>query len=236
MLKVEKLNSGYGKLQILYDVSIECGEGEIVGIVGPNGSGKTTFLNSIFGLADVFSGSVDFNGEELRGMHPHRIAEKGIAYLMQMYNIFPSLTVRENLEVTAASKAADVGKDIAEMLEIFPAIKPFLHRKAGTLSGGERQMLALSMTLIRRPKLLLLDEPTSGLAPLYADRIISKIEEINREFKVGMILVEQNVMKAVKIFDRIYLLVSGKVIFNGTPEDMFKEKDLMKLYLGVKGG
>ncbi|MEM3627403.1 MAG: ABC transporter ATP-binding protein [Candidatus Bathyarchaeia archaeon] len=236
MLQVNKLNSGYGKLQILYDISIECEKGEIVGIVGPNGSGKTTFLNSIFGLADVFSGSVNFDGEELRGMPSHKIAEKGIAYLMQIHNIFPSLTVRENLEVAAASNTADVEKDIMEMLEIFPAIKPFLHRKAGTLSGGERQMLALSMTLIRRPKLILLDEPTSGLSPLYATRIINKVEEINREFGVGMILVEQNVVKAIRILKKVHLLVGGKVVFNGTPEDLLKEKDLIKLYLGIKGG
>jgi len=235
MLQVKMLNSGYSKLQILYDVSIECGEKEIVGIVGPNGSGKTTLLSSIFGLTDVFSGSIVFDGKELVGMSPHKITETGLAYLMQMHNIFPTLTVRENLEIAAKSSTKEeVEKDVAEVLGIFPAIKPFLSRKAGTLSGGERQMLALSMTLIRKPGLILLDEPTTGLAPLYASKIIDKVEEINKEFGVGIVLVEQNIMKVIKILKKIYLLVGGRVIFEGAPTDLLKEKDLLRLYLGVK--
>lgn len=235
MFQVDKLNAGYNKLHILYDVSVECREEEIVGIVGPNGSGKTTLLNSVFGFADVFSGSIKFKGKEITGMPAHEIARMGLAYLMQMHNIFPTLTVRENLGISVASKGKNAEKEVMETLEIFPAIKPFLNRKAGTLSGGERQMLALSITLVRKPDLVLLDEPTSGLSPLYSSRIVDKIAEINREFKVGMVLVEQNVTKALKILHRIYLLVGGKVIFNGTPSDLLKQKDLLKLYLGIKG-
>lgn len=237
MLEISGLNAGYGKFQILYDVSIKCEKGEIVGIVGPNGSGKTTLLNSIFGLTDIFSGSIRFNGEELVGRPPHKIAERGLAYLMQMFNIFPSMTVKENLEIAAkSSRKEEVERDIDEVLEVFPAIKPFLNRRAGTLSGGQRQMLAMSMALLRKPEVMLLDEPTSGLSPLYASRVASKVQEINKRFGIGIVLVEQNIMKVIKILQKIYLLVSGRVIFEGSPEDLLKKEDLLRLYLGVKEG
>ncbi|MGB9631165.1 MAG: ABC transporter ATP-binding protein [Candidatus Methanodesulfokora sp.] len=234
MLKVESLNSGYGKLHVLYDVSVDCDKEEIVAVVGPNGAGKTTLLNSIFGIADIYSGSVKIDGEEITKLPAHVIARKGIAYVLQMINIFSELSVEENLRISASyAKIPDIDKKLREIFEIFPILSERRKQRAGTLSGGERQMLAISIGLIRDPKILLLDEPTAGLMPLYVDLIIKKINEIRKERGISVVLVEQNVKKALEIADRAYVLVSGQIIFRGSPSDLASEKEIMRLYLGM---
>jgi len=234
MLEVNSLNSGYGKLHVLYDVGINCKEGEIVTVLGPNGSGKTTLLNSIFGIADVFSGSIKLDGEELTGLPPHKIADMGIGYAMQLQGVFAGLTVEENLKIaTKMAGITNFDEAASTVFGFFPDLKKFLTRKASTLSGGERQMLTLSMSLIRKPKLLLLDEPTGGLSPLYSSNIIRSIAEINEELGLSIVLVEQNVGKALEIAHKTYLLVSGRINFEGTPSELAAKKDLMKLYLGA---
>jgi len=233
MLEIESLNSGYGKLQILYDINIKCKDNEITAILGPNGAGKTTLFNSIMGFADVFSGSIRLDGKELIGLPPHRIAREGVGYAMQLQGIFADLTVEENLKIAAKMSGADRREGaLSEVFEYFPDLKKFLKRKAFTLSGGERQMLTISISLVRDPKVLLLDEPTAGLSPLYSTKIIRAIAEINRERGRDIVLVEQNVKKALEIAQRVYLLVSGRIIFEGAASDLAARDDLMKLYLG----
>jgi branched-chain amino acid transport system ATP-binding protein len=232
MFEVSSLNSGYGKLHILNDVSLTCGTGDLVALLGPNGSGKSTLLNSVFGFADVFSGAIQFDGKDLTHLSSSKISQVGVGYTMQMYNIFSALTVGENLKISAAMAHAPK-KNISDALEIFPRLKNFLDRKAETLSGGERQMLAMSITLVKGPKLMLLDEPTGGLSPLYASKIIETAGKINRDLGVSVILVEQNVKKALEVAKKAYLLVSGKIIFEGTPSELLAKEDLLRLYLGA---
>ncbi|RSN67229.1 ABC transporter ATP-binding protein [Candidatus Korarchaeum cryptofilum] len=232
MLEVESLNSGYGKLHILQDVCLKCEKGEIVALLGPNGAGKSTFFNSIMGLADVFSGSVRLDGEELVGLSTHKIARKGVGYAMQLQGVFADLTTEENLKASAKMAGINYEEVLPEILDYFPDLRRFLKRKALTLSGGERQMLTLSISLIRSPKVLLLDEPTAGLSPLYSTKIIRAIAQINKSRGLSIVLAEQNVRKALEIAHRVYLLVSGRIIFEGTPSDLSSREDLMKLYLG----
>lgn len=232
MLEVKDLNSGYGKLHVLFDLSIECKKGEIIAVVGPNGAGKTTLLNSIFGIADIYSGSIKLDGKEISKLPPHIIAREGVAYVLQMINIFSELSVEENLKISMAFSKS--GPEALEYIfELFPILKERRKQRAGTLSGGERQMLALSLGLIRNPKLLLLDEPTAGLMPLYVNLLAQKIDEIRKERDVSIVLVEQNVQKALEVADRVYVLVSGQVIFEGLPDDLLGKKDILKMYLGM---
>jgi branched-chain amino acid transport system ATP-binding protein len=234
MLKVESLNSGYGKLHVLYNVSVNCGKEEIIAVLGPNGAGKTTLLNSIFGMADIYSGSIKLDGEDIAKLPAYVIARKGMAYVLQMINIFSELSVEENLRISATyAGISDVDKKLKDIYEIFPILNERKKQRAGTLSGGERQMLAISIGLIRDPKILLLDEPTAGLMPLYVDLITKKTDEIRKERGISIVLVEQNVKKALEIADKVYVLVSGQIIFEGSPSDIVGEKEIMGLYLGM---
>ncbi|MEM0007115.1 MAG: ABC transporter ATP-binding protein [Candidatus Bathyarchaeia archaeon] len=236
MLSVTNLNSGYGKLHVLFDISLECEKSEIVSVIGPNGSGKTTLLNSIFGLADIFSGSIIFDGRKLNNMPPHEISKVGIAYLPQMNNIFADLSVKENLLMAGYSlnSKKELKDAMDEVLSVFPTLEPFLSRKAGTLSGGERQMLAIAMTLVRKPRLIMLDEPLSGLAPVICQKILEKIVDLRDKLGVGIVLVEQNAKKALSVSDRTYLVVSGKNVFSGKPDELLSTGELVELYLGLK--
>ncbi len=234
MLQIENLNSGYGKLHVLYDISLKCEEGEIISVIGPNGAGKTTLLNSIFGIADIYSGSIIIDGKDTTRLPPHIISRMGVAYVLQMLNVFAQLTVEENLRISASySKIKDVNKAMEEIYGIFPILKERKKQLAGTLSGGERQMLAISIGLIRNPKILLLDEPTAGLMPLYVKMIANKIREIRDKRGISIILVEQNVQKALELADKAYVLVSGQIIFEGSPSELKEKHEIMKLYLGV---
>jgi len=236
MLVIEKLNSGYGKLHVLYDISLTAKRKEITAVLGPNGAGKTTLLNSIFGLADIYSGSIELDDERLNKMSPHMISRRGVSYVFQLMNIFPNLTVEENLRLVARFSGMnhkDIEKSLKEIYDLFPILKERRRQVAGTLSGGERQMLAISIGLIKRPRLLLLDEPTAGLAVRYVDMLIEKILEMKKTMDMIILLVEQNVHKALKIADKVYVLVSGRIIFEGTPSELVNKEDIAKMYLGV---
>jgi len=234
MIKLEKLNAGYRRLQVLFDISANFEKSKINVIVGPNGSGKSTLLKSIFGLTTIYSGSIKMNGEELVGLMPHQIARKGIAYLPQTNNVFANLTVAENLLMAGYMlRKEEFEKRLEEVLETFPMIKRFWRRKAGTLSGGERQMLAMAMTLLRKPKILMFDEPTGNLAPKIAKEILAKIVELRDKLGMTIILVEQNARKALEIGDRAYLLVGGKLVFQGRCQELLNHPQLSTLYLGV---
>jgi len=236
-LAVRDLNAGYGKFSVLFGVNMEAKDKEITVIVGPNGSGKSTLLKSIFGLTTIYSGSIRFDGEELTKYPPHVIARKGVAYLPQTENVFTNLSVRENLIMASYSlKKEEVEDRIEEVLGVFPILKPLMEKRAGMLSGGERRMLAIAMSLLRRPKLMMFDEPTTDLAPKIAREILNKIVELRDELGIAIILVEQSAKRALEIGDKAYLLVDGRVNFEGTPEELLNHPRLSRLYLGIETG
>ena len=234
IIRVDNLNSGYVNSHILFGVDFEAKEKEITVIVGPNGSGKSTLLKSIFGLCDVYSGEISYHGKNITGLAPHEVARKKIAYLPQINNVFANLTIKENL--TMASYTLDSKTQstrLPEIFETFPILKKYEKSKANTLSGGERQMLAMAMALIRRPKVMLFDEPTASLSPKLADEVLSKIKQIRDDFGITVILVEQNIRRALKMCDYVYLLANGKGVFKGKSEELLSHPELGKLYLGI---
>ncbi|MCD6529654.1 ABC transporter ATP-binding protein [Candidatus Bathyarchaeota archaeon] len=235
MLKIENLNAGYRDIQVLFDVSLNVGEKEICILVGPNGSGKSTLLKTVMGLTQIYSGEIKFNGETITGLPPHKITKLGIAYLPQIDNVFSNLKVKENLWMAGYILEEKMLKErIKEVLEDFPILKEYLGRKAGTLSGGERQMLAMAMAMIRRPKIMLFDEPTGNLAPKMAVQVLNKIAELREKYGITIVLAEQNAKKALELGDRAFLLVSGKVRFEGKSRDLLNHPELGKIYLGIK--
>ncbi len=234
MLELRDVKSGYGKMEVLHGINLNVGEGEIVSVLGPNGAGKTTMLNTVFGIATLHSGEVLLKGRRISGLKPHDIVRLGIGYSPQLDNVFPNLTVEDNLLMGAYMRGRDpeVSDDIEEMYALFPEIARRKHQKARTLSGGERQMLAVARALMSRPKLLLLDEPTSGLAPKAASTLMSKVKEI-RERGITILIVEQNVKKALSVSDRAYVLVSGRIVKEAPAEELAKI-ELDKLFFSAK--
>lgn len=230
LLELNGVSSGYGKMVVLENINIYADNGEIVSLLGPNGAGKTTLLNTIFGLADVFEGDIKFNGINIKGKSPDKIANAGIGYSPQQQNIFPSFTVEENLMLGAyLRRDKDLRRDIEEIFKIFPEIERRRRNLAKTLSGGERQMLAVARALMLRPKLLLCDEPTAGLAPKAASLLASKIQEI-KERGTTVIMVEQNAKIALKISDRAYVLAGGRIVAHDSSANLLMKKDLEQLY------
>ncbi|ABM80472.1 ABC transporter ATP-binding protein [Hyperthermus butylicus] len=248
-LVVEELHAGYGKLQILYGVSVKAKPGELVAIVGPNGSGKSTLLKTIFGFTTVYRGRIILGGRDITKIPPSRKPYLGLAYVPQVDNIFARLTVEENLKLSrivfreryASSPSpqkdgASPDKLFEDMLEeiynMFPVLRERRKQKAGTLSGGERQMLAIARALLMKPQVLLLDEPTAALAPKIAEEIFRKIREI-ADRGVTVLLVEQNARRALEIADRGYILVQGRVAYEGPSKEILSHPELSKLYLGI---
>ena len=233
-IDVDTLNSGYVNSHILFDVDFDAKEKEITVVVGPNGSGKSTLLKSIFGLCTVYSGEISYNGEKITGLAPHEVARKKIAYLPQVNNVFSNLTIKENLimaSYTLNSKL--VSQRMPEIFETFPILKKFEKSKSNTLSGGERQMLAMGMALIRQPNVMLFDEPTASLSPKLANEVLSKIKQLRDDFGITIILVEQNVKRALALGDFVYLFANGKGVFKGKPDELLNHPELGKLYLGI---
>jgi len=236
MIEINGLNAGYKRLHVLYDISLRFEKDMINVVVGPNGSGKSTLLKSIFGLTTIYSGSIKFNGVELNGLTPHQIARKGIAYLPQVDNVFSNLTVAENMLMAGYTlRREEVEERIEEVSETFPVIKRYWRSRAGVLSGGERQMVAMAMALLRRPKVMMFDEPTGSLAPKIANEVLEKIVELKDTLRITIILVEQNAKKALEIGDKAYLLVGGRLVFHGDSHELLEHPELGKLYLGVSG-
>lgn len=238
VLRVEKLEAGYGKFHVLFGVDIVVNSGEIVVLLGPNGAGKSTLLNSIVGMADVYSGRITLLGHDVTGKPPHEVMKLGVAYVMQSPNnfgtpnIFGELTVFENLIAASAGLSKkDVLKRVEEIYEIFPRLRELRDRKAKFLSGGERQMLAISLGLMKNPKLLMLDEPTAGLAPKLVSEFFSVIKDIRDKFGISILLVEQNAKKALEIGDRAYVLVTGRIRYSGDAKSIDEDR-LAKLFLG----
>ncbi|MFW9863458.1 MAG: ABC transporter ATP-binding protein [Candidatus Thorarchaeota archaeon] len=235
MLSVKNLNSGYDKFCVLYDVNIEVPDKQVSVVVGPNGAGKTTLLNSISGLATVTGGEIIYREENITGIPPYVAPKIGISMVPQTGNVFAGLTVMENLIMAGYTlDSEEVEEQAKEVLEFFPALKDFVGRKAGTLSGGERRMLAIGMGLVRKPKLMLLDEVSMDLAPILAKRVIAKVKELRDEFGLTILLVEQMAKAALEIGDNAYLLVSGEMRYSGDPKELLSNPELGALYLGIK--
>lgn len=232
MLKVEELRSGYGKMEVLHGVNLEVKKGEIVAILGPNGAGKTTLLNSVFGIAKVFSGKILFEGREIVGEKPYKLVRMGIGYSPQLNNIFPNLTVLENMLMGSfvKRKDQDIKGTIDEVFDLFPEIKKRKDQKGKNLSGGERQMLAIARVLMAKPKLIMFDEPTSGLAPKVAKSLMNKISEM-REKRITILLIEQNVKRALEISDRVYLLSGGRIVKHADSKEL-SEKEVERAFFG----
>jgi branched-chain amino acid transport system ATP-binding protein len=234
MLRTHALNSGYGKLRVLFNVDFSAEPQRITVVVGPNGAGKTTLLNSITGLATIHSGKVFYGGIDITGLPPHRVARLGISYVPQMGNVFADLTVEENLRVAGYLLPESKLRDRVELVySMFPVLKEFRHRRAGTLSGGERRMLAIGMALVKEPTTMLLDEITTDLAPIYVKKVLEKVIELRDSLKLTVVLVEQYALRALQIADKAYLLVSGTVRYEGDPQELLRHPEFSKLYLGI---
>jgi branched-chain amino acid transport system ATP-binding protein len=233
MLKVENINAYYGDLQALWGVSLQVDEGELVALVGPNGAGKTTTLKVITGLLKLASGSVIFNGKDLGKETVHRIVELGISQVPEGGRIFSGMTVLENLELGAFVPEARKTKDqsLEWVYKIFPRLEERQKQQAGTLSGGERQMLAIGRALMSKPKLLFLDEPSFGLAPILVQQMFEMIEEINKQ-GVTVLLVEQNVRAALELAQRAYVIENGRIVGEGKGDDLLSFESIRSAYLG----
>ena len=235
IMETKGLNVGYGPIHVIYDLDFKVPDGEVTIIVGPNGVGKTTLLKAIMGLATVYSGSVTFEGNEITSMEPYERTMSGIGYMPQTGNIFSRLTVDENLKMAAYTMTdADVIQDKKEFVySLFPRLKDFLPRQAGTLSGGERQMLAEGMVLMRDPKIMMVDEPTAGLMPKLVNDVMRQLKEMADETGLPIVLVEQRARRALAVGDYSYLMRGGVFTFEGPASDLLAHPLLDEMYLGA---
>ncbi len=231
MLKLIDVVSGYTDVNIIQGISMEAEKDEIVTIIGPNGSGKSTLMKTIFGLVKLRSGRILFDGSDISRVRPDKIVRKGIGYVPQERNVFPSLTVWENLEMGAFIQRDRFEKGLEEVLAIFPELEAKREQKVGTMSGGEQKMVAIGRALILMPTLLLLDEPSSGLSPKLREVVFKKIVDIN-ELGTSLIIVEQNARMALSVSHRGYVLEMGKKRFEGEAKSLLANDEVKKLYLG----
>ena len=235
VLEVKNLEGGYGAVQILYGIDLYVEEGEFVTIIGPNGCGKSTLIKTIFGIATYYSGEVFYNGTEVSGWRTDQLVNQGIAYVPQVDNVFPSLSVMENLQMGGNSlSSALLSERIERALDMFPDLRNRVHDLAASLSGGERQMLAISRALISNPKFLLLDEPTAALSPLYQQQIIERIDSL-REQGITVLIVEQNARLSLARSDRGYIVSNGKIVHTGVAKEILTDPEIGEYFLGSTG-
>jgi ABC-type branched-subunit amino acid transport system ATPase component len=232
VLKAEDITAGYTEVDILHHVGIRVKSGEIVSVIGPNGAGKSTLLKTIFGILRPREGSVTLKDQDITGLKPDKIVRKGISYVPQVDNIFPSMTIQENMEMGAFVRDDDYSQRMDEIYELFPILKERKKQKAGQLSGGQRQMVAMGRALMLNPQILLLDEPSAGLAPLLVSNIFEKIKEINAS-GVAMIIVEQNARQALKMAHYGYVLAMGRNVLDDDGDSLLDNEEVGRLYLGA---
>lgn len=230
-LAAERVTCGYGEVQILRDVSIHVAQGETVTVIGPNGAGKSTLLKAVFGLLPLQRGRITLGPDDVTGRAPEQMVRSGVGYVPQTDNVFARLTVRENLEMGAYIRDDGVAERIEEILTLFPALAERLQERAGKLSGGQRQMLAIARALMLEPRVLMLDEPSASLAPHMVDDVFARIQEINRH-GTAMLLVEQNARQALAISDRGYVLAAGENRGAGDAASLLENDEVRRLYLG----
>jgi branched-chain amino acid transport system ATP-binding protein len=231
-LSIRKLCSGYGPIEILHDIDLELEKGKIATLIGANGAGKTTLLMTLCGRPRARAGQIVFEGEDITHLATHRLVSRGIAIVPEGRHIFPRMTVLENLQLGAFTSGKSSPQEIERVVTLFPALRPRLHRRGGTLSGGEQQMLALARALLSRPHLLLLDEPSLGLAPLVVRQLFDSIRAINREQGTSILLVEQNAYQALSVADDAYVLSGGRIILSGTTAQLKDDPQVKAAYLG----
>ena len=231
LLTVEGAVSGYGEMQVLNGVSLEVGQTEIVSIVGPNGAGKSTVMKLVFGLLKPWQGTVTFGGHDISGMAPEKLVRLGLSYVPQVDNVFPNLTVEENLEMGGFTREGSLAEQKERVYELVPRLAERRRQRAGKMSGGERQMVAMGRALMLDPKLLMLDEPSAGLAPLLVDMIFERIVDINAS-GVAVLMVEQNAKKSLALADRGYVLATGQNQVDGPGKRLLDDPEVARLYLG----
>ena len=232
VLEVRGLEGGYGSVQILYEIDMHVDEGEFVTIIGPNGCGKSTLIKTIFGIATYYGGDIEYRGQDVSGWRTDQLVNHGIAYVPQIDNVFPSLSVEENLQMGGNTLPNNIlNQRIERSLEMFPDLRSREHDLAASLSGGERQMLAISRALISDPKFLLLDEPTAALSPLYQQQIIDRIDSLRKE-GITILIVEQNARLSLARSDRGYIMASGKMVHTGDAQHILTDPEIGEYFLG----
>ena len=230
LLEVQHVSSGYGEMRILHDVSIRVASGEAVTLIGPNGAGKSTLLKTIFGLLGPTQGRILLDDVDIAGTKPPSLVRRGMSYVPQVENVFPSLTVQENLEMGAFVRH-DFAERLEEMYAFFPTLGQKRKQRVGSLSGGERQMVAMGRALMLDPRLLLLDEPSAGLSPRLVGMVFEKMAEINQA-GVALLVVEQNARAALRLSHRGYIMAGGQVRLEGKGEQLLRDEEVGRLYLG----
>jgi ABC-type branched-subunit amino acid transport system ATPase component len=231
LLEVSAVRGGYGGVDILNGIDLNVEDREIVVIVGPNGAGKSTAMKAVIGLVKVREGHIRFDGQDITGQRPNEVARLRVCYVPQEKNVFPTLTVHENLEMGAFLRDDDYSRQLDMVYEIFPPLVEKRKQAAGSLSGGQRQMVAMGRALMLNPKLLLLDEPTAGLSPLFTDLIFDKVKEINAT-GVAILMVEQNAKDALALADRGYVLAMGRNRYEDTGANLLANREVAEMFLG----
>jgi branched-chain amino acid transport system ATP-binding protein len=233
LLIADDLVAGYTpEVNILNGVDIHVAEGELIGIIGPNGAGKSTLIKSLFGLLPVRSGQVLLRGEDITGLEAHELVAKGVGYVPQTRNVFPSLTVEENLQMGLYLRPKAFDQGFERIAELFPRLRERRKQRAGSMSGGERQMLAMGRALMMEPSVLFLDEPSAGLSPVAQDEVFDRVSDIN-EAGVSIVMVEQNARVCLQICDRGYVLDQGQNAYQGTGDELLNDPKVIELYLGT---
>lgn len=231
ILQVDDLVAGYGDVDILHGVNVRVNEGEIVCVVGPNGAGKSTLMKAVFGLVNIRSGQILFRDDVISGLGPSQIVRKGMGFVPQTANVFPSLTVEENLEMGAFLRKGELREQMERMFELFPILRERRRQRAGTMSGGQQQMVAMARALMLDPILLLLDEPTAGLSPKFAEAVLEQVAEINGQ-GVSVFMIEQNARAGLAISHRGYVLTTGRNRIDDTGRALLENEEVGRLFLG----
>ncbi|WP_280553953.1 ABC transporter ATP-binding protein [Halomonas sp. 25-S5] len=234
MLRLNNVTAGYGATTILHDVSLEVSEGEVVTIVGGNGAGKTTTLRTVSGLIEATAGSITFEGEDITHLPAHQVVNRGITLIPEARQLFPEMTVLENIQMGAYRPAAKNRYDqrLEEVLTLFPRVKERLHQQAESLSGGEQQMVAIARGMMACPKLMMFDEPSLGLAPIVVSQVFEVVKQI-AESGTTVLIVEQNVYQTLKVADRAYVIENGRIVMDGQAQELMGDDHIRKAYLGI---
>lgn len=230
MLRIDRLVVGYSKKDVLHGVSLDVGAGEIVALIGHNGAGKTTLMRAALGLAPYRSGSVSFDGQPVLAGQVAATVGRGFAFVPQGRNTFRSLKVSENLDIAVSAGGADARARVESIFEMFPILRERLDQPAGKLSGGQQQMVALALALVRGPRLIMLDEPSTGLSPVLVDEVLRRVVEMRERFGISVLIVDQNVRRLLSIVDRVAVLKAGHKVFDGAPDEIAGDDRLWQLF------
>ena len=231
VLELTNVSGGYGEVDILHGVSLQIARGELVVVIGPNGAGKSTAMKAVFGLLRLSGGTINLDGENITGMEPAQVVRKGVCYVPQTDNVFPTLSVEENLEMGAYIREDDFRPRLQEIYQIFPPLREKRTQKVGFLSCGQRQMVAMGKALMLEPQILLLDEPTAGLSPIYRNQIFDIVKDIN-DSGIPILMVEQNAKQSLAVADRGYVLVDGQNRTDGNGLDLLNDPEIAEMFLG----